>query len=168
MKREQQEAIIEAVLFTMGESVEISKLAELIEENKKTTKKIVYGMKEKLQQSNRGIDIVELEDSFQMCTKTEMYEHLIKIAKAPSILRLTSPKVFESQKDRVKVYADIKDAKLQYGPNHHKTVEEQASTKTYAFRFFYCCHNKLLLATRKNIRCSFNLAGLSRQAKNLF
>ena len=40
MEREKQEAIIEAVLFTMGESVEISKLAELIEETKGNTKKM--------------------------------------------------------------------------------------------------------------------------------
>ena len=83
MDRERQEAVIEAVLFTMGESVEISKLAELIEESKSKTKKIVYEMKEKLQQSSRGVDIIELGDSFQMCTKTEMYEYLIKIAKSP-------------------------------------------------------------------------------------
>ena len=89
MDRERQEAIIEAVLFTMGESVEISKLAELIEESKSKTKKIVYEMKEKLQQSNRGVDIIELEDSFQMCTKTEMYEYLIKIAKSPRKYVLT-------------------------------------------------------------------------------
>ena len=89
MDREKQEAIIEAVLFTMGESVEIAKLAELIEESKANTKKIVYEMKDKLQESNRGIDIVELEDSFQMCTKTEMYEYLIKIAKSPRKYVLT-------------------------------------------------------------------------------
>ena len=45
MDRERQEAVIEAVLFTMGESVEISKLAELIEESKSKTKKIVYEMR---------------------------------------------------------------------------------------------------------------------------
>lgn len=89
MDRERQEAVIEAVLFTMGESVEISKLAELIEENKSKTKKIVYEMKKKLQESNRGIDIVELGDSFQMCTKTDMYEYLIKIAKSPRKYVLT-------------------------------------------------------------------------------
>ena len=89
MKREEQEAVIEAVLFTMGESVELGKLAELIGETKSKTKKIIYKMKEKLQESNRGIDIVELEDAFQMCTKTEMYEHLIKIAKTPRKYVLT-------------------------------------------------------------------------------
>ena len=89
MDRERQEAVIEAVLFTMGESVEISKLAELIEENKSKTKKIVYEKKKKLQESNRGLDIVELGDSFQMCTKTDMYEYLIKIAKSPRKYVLT-------------------------------------------------------------------------------
>ena len=89
MDRERQEAVIEAVLFTMGESVEISKLAELIEASKTETKKIVYEIKGKLQQANRGIDIIELEDSFQMCTKTEMYDYLIKIAKSPRKYVLT-------------------------------------------------------------------------------
>ena len=42
------ESIIEAILFTMGESVEISKLAELIEDSKENTKKIrIKGIDEK-------------------------------------------------------------------------------------------------------------------------
>ena len=89
MEREKQEAILEAVLFTMGESVELSKLAEVIEEDKKTTRKILYEMKEKMARSGRGIDIVELGEAFQMCTKTDMYEYLIKIAKSPRKYVLT-------------------------------------------------------------------------------
>lgn len=89
MEREKQEAILEAVLFTMGESVELSKLAEVIEEDKKTTRKILYEMKEKMERSGRGIDIVELGEAFQMCTKTDMYEYLIKIAKTPRKYVLT-------------------------------------------------------------------------------
>ena len=41
MERVQEEAAIEAILFTMGESVEVSKLAEVIGENVRTTKKIL-------------------------------------------------------------------------------------------------------------------------------
>ena len=81
MEREKQEAVLEAVLFTMGESVELGKLAEVIGESKENTKAILYEMQEKLNQSNRGISLMELEDSFQLCTKSEMYEYLIKIAK---------------------------------------------------------------------------------------
>jgi segregation and condensation protein B len=89
MDRERQEAVIEAVLFTMGESVELAKLAELIEEDKETTRQVIAGMQEKLQQENRGVDIVELEGAYQMCTKKEMYEYLIKIAKSPRKYVLT-------------------------------------------------------------------------------
>ena len=89
MERIKQEAAIEAVLFTMGESVELSKLADLIEESKSDTKKIIYEMMDRYESENRGLMIVELEDSFQMCTKTEMYEYLIKIAKAPKKYVLT-------------------------------------------------------------------------------
>ena len=82
MERERQEAVIEAVLFTMGESVSLNKLAELIEETPSATRKIIEKMQEDLQAANRGISIVEFEDAFQMCTKTEMYEDLLKIAKS--------------------------------------------------------------------------------------
>ena len=40
MSLEQMEGIIEAVLFTMGDSVEVSKLADAIEQDVDTTTKI--------------------------------------------------------------------------------------------------------------------------------
>lgn len=83
MERERQEAVIEAVLFTMGESVSLNKLAELIDETPSATKKIIYKMKEDMEAANRGVSIVELENAFQMCTKVEMYDDLLKIAKTP-------------------------------------------------------------------------------------
>ena len=43
----QMEAIIEAVLFTMGESVETSKLAVAIDQDINTTKKIVRNLSDK-------------------------------------------------------------------------------------------------------------------------
>ena len=89
MDRGKAEAVIEAVLFTMGESVEVSRLAEVIGEDIKTTKEIVSSMMEKWEQSDRGIAIIELENAYQMCTKGEMYEYLIKIAKTPKKYVLT-------------------------------------------------------------------------------
>lgn len=77
------EAQIEAILFTMGESVEISKIATALEIKPGQVKKIVAGMQEKLKEENRGIRIIELDGAYQMCTKPEMYESLIKIAKQP-------------------------------------------------------------------------------------
>lgn len=77
------ESIIEAILFTMGESVEASRIAKVIEHDVETTRKIIHNMMDRYEEEDRGIRIIELEDSFQMCTKKEMYEYLIKIAKQP-------------------------------------------------------------------------------------
>jgi len=83
------EGIIEAILFTMGESVEVSKIASAIEHDEKTVVKIIHGMMDRYEQEGRGMRIIELEDAFQLCTKTEYYEYLIRIAKQPRKLVLT-------------------------------------------------------------------------------
>lgn len=83
------EGIIEAILFTMGDSVELSKIAGAIEHDENTTRKIIHQMMDRYDEEGRGVRIVELEDSFQMCTKSEMYEYLIRIAKQPKRYVLT-------------------------------------------------------------------------------
>lgn len=89
MKRKQAEAVIEAILFTMGDSVEVARLAEVIEEDVKKTREILTGMKARYEEEDRGIMLIELEGSVQLCTKPDMYEHLIKIAKTPRKFMLT-------------------------------------------------------------------------------
>lgn len=83
------EGIIEAILFTMGDSVELSKIASAIEHDENTTRKMIHQMMDKYKEEDRGVRIVELEDSYQMCTKAEMYEYLIRIAKQPKRYVLT-------------------------------------------------------------------------------
>lgn len=82
-------AAMEAVLFTMGESVEISKLADVIEEDVRTTKNILNEMAENYEKEERGIFLTQFDSAVQLCTKSEMYEYLIKIAKAPRKMTLT-------------------------------------------------------------------------------
>lgn len=83
MKIEKIEAIVEAILFAMGESVELNRIAAAIEHDEKTTRKIIRNMMSKYQTEDRGIKIIELDNSFQICTKPDMYEYLIRIAKQP-------------------------------------------------------------------------------------
>lgn len=82
-------AVIEAVLFTMGESVEASKLAAAIEQDIPTTVKLIHNMMDRYEAEDRGVRIIELEDSFQMCTKAETYEYIIKVATQPKKQILT-------------------------------------------------------------------------------
>ena len=89
MEKKRYEAIIEAILFTMGESVEVERLASVLEQDKKYTKELLLEMKAEYDEKESGITLMELEDSFQMCTKSDMYEYLIKIAKTPRKYVLT-------------------------------------------------------------------------------
>lgn len=82
-------AVIEAILFTMGESVEVSKLAAAIEQDIPTTVKLIHNMMDRYEAEDRGIKIIELEDSFQMCTKADNYEYIIKVATQPKKQILT-------------------------------------------------------------------------------
>lgn len=83
MEQNNYEAEIEAILFTMGNSVELSRIAAALEISEEQTRQIIQKMMEKYKTDNHGIQILELEDSFQMCTKAEMYGCLIRIAKQP-------------------------------------------------------------------------------------
>ncbi len=89
MDRRKAEAAIEAILFAMGDSVETEKIAAAIGQDKETTRKLIYGMMDRYREEDRGIQIMELDGSFQLCTKSEMYEYLIRIAKQPRKLVLT-------------------------------------------------------------------------------
>lgn len=89
MEIERLEGIIEAILFTMGDSVEVEKIAEAIEHDVKTTEKIIHNMMDRYEAENRGIRIIELDHAYQMCTKTEMYDYLIRVAKQPKKYALT-------------------------------------------------------------------------------
>ena len=72
MEKKNYKAMIEAILFTMGESVELEKIAEAIELDKKKTKALLKEMAEEWQEADRGISIMELDGAYQMCTCPEM------------------------------------------------------------------------------------------------
>lgn len=86
---EKTEAAIEAILFTMGNSVEIGKIATAIDHDEDTTRKIIHNMMDRYSEQHRGIKIVELDNAFQMCTNPEYYEQLIKVASQPKKQVLT-------------------------------------------------------------------------------
>ena len=83
------EAAIEAILFTMGDSVELTQIAKAVEQDKETTRKVIHHMMDRYQEEDRGIQIIELGDSFQMCTKKEYYGNFIRIAMQPKKPSLT-------------------------------------------------------------------------------
>ncbi len=89
MELEKIEATIEAVLFALGDAVGVDKLAAAIGHDQETTRKIVHQMMDRYNSREGGMEIIELEDAFQMATRREHYEALIKVAKQPKKYVLT-------------------------------------------------------------------------------
>lgn len=85
----EQEAIIEAVLFTMGNSVELRQLAAAIGQDQDVARRAVERLIKRYRSSKSGMDITQLEDSYQMCTKAAYYENLIRVAATPKKQVLT-------------------------------------------------------------------------------
>ncbi len=83
MKIEQYEAAAEAILFAMGESVPLSRLAGALELSEADTKKIIQNLKDRYQAESSGLQIIALENAYQLCTKAEQFATLIKVAKQP-------------------------------------------------------------------------------------
>lgn len=89
MKIEQYEAAAEAILFAVGDSVELSRIADALEVNEREARVIMERLMDRYRQENHGIQIIELDHAYQMCTKTEWYDYLIRVAKQPKKQVLT-------------------------------------------------------------------------------
>ena len=89
MEEQNKIAALEAVLFTIGDSVEVGKLAEVIGEDVRTTKKLLARLQERYEKEDSGIMLSVLENAYQLCSKPAYYESLIKVVKAPRKYILT-------------------------------------------------------------------------------
>lgn len=79
MEIEQAKAIIEAILFACGREVNIKEFVSALEMNEEDMIAIIEKMKEEYEEQNRGIEIIRVNDAYQMCTKKEYYEYIYPI-----------------------------------------------------------------------------------------
>lgn len=83
------QAAIEAILFSMGDAVASKDIAKVLELDEKDVIKLLNDMIDKYESTDRGIRIVKLEDSYQLCTKNEYYEILSQLVNMPKKHNLT-------------------------------------------------------------------------------
>lgn len=79
MEIEKSKAIIEAILFAAGRIVKSSELIMVLEKNKEEIHTIIKSMQEEYKANNRGIEIIQVEDGYQLATKKELYEYIYPI-----------------------------------------------------------------------------------------
>ena len=86
LDEKREEAIVEAVLFTMGKSVELRQLAAALGTDTERAEAAVRRLQSRYEAEKRG---TQLEDSWQMATRAEYYENLIRVAATPKKQILT-------------------------------------------------------------------------------
>ncbi len=76
MEQEKLQGVIEAILFAAGRVVKIRELMAILEQTSDKIIETINLMQEEYVKENRGIEIVRIEDGYQLSSKKEYYEYL--------------------------------------------------------------------------------------------
>lgn len=79
MEQDKIKGIIEAILFAAGREVKISELMSALELSSEEVISSVESLKLDYEKDNRGLSIINIEDSYQLCTKKDYYEYIYPI-----------------------------------------------------------------------------------------
>lgn len=74
-------SVIESLLFVSGEPIKVKEIASILECDVKFIKNLIEEMKKIYAEENRGITIIEIEDSYSLATKKENSEFVQKLLK---------------------------------------------------------------------------------------
>ncbi len=79
MEINQKKSIIEAILFAAGRPVSKNEMVLALEISEEDVDNIIQNMQEEYKSENRGIELIKVEDSYQLCTKKELYEYVYPV-----------------------------------------------------------------------------------------
>ena len=79
MEINQQKAILEAILFAAGRPVSGKELLLSLEISEKDIEAIIASMQEDYKVQARGIEIIKIDNSYQLCTKKELYDFIYPV-----------------------------------------------------------------------------------------
>ena len=82
-------AAAEAVLFTMGDSVDIETLARVLKLKTEDAQTVIDRLMEDYETGERGIRVIRLENRYQLATKKELYPVLVRMVRQPQRINLT-------------------------------------------------------------------------------
>jgi len=76
-------AALEAVLFAIGGAVSFSDLKTALEIEDAELKTLLSEMMDQYNSPERGIRMIELDGKYQLCTKNDYYEELVRLVNTP-------------------------------------------------------------------------------------
>ena len=79
MEIDKIKSIIEAILFSAGRVVETKELMAILELSNEDVDNIMQNMKNEYIEQNRGIEIIKVDNGYQLCSKKEYYDYIYPI-----------------------------------------------------------------------------------------
>lgn len=79
MEIEQIKSIMESILFAAGRDVKITEFMSVLEIGKDEVMSVMESLINDYKAKEKGIEIIKVNEGFQMCTKKENYEYLYQI-----------------------------------------------------------------------------------------
>lgn len=79
MEINQLKSIIEAILFAAGRPVSQKELMLSLEISQEDIENIIASMQEEYKEQTRGIEIIKINDSYQLCTKKDLYDFIYPV-----------------------------------------------------------------------------------------
>lgn len=76
MELSKEQSIIEAMLFAAGREVKVKELMNVLELGAEDIDKIILNMKTEYEARNSGMEIIKVDDSYQLCTRKDYYEYI--------------------------------------------------------------------------------------------
>lgn len=100
MEIDKMRGIIEAILFCAGRIVKLKELELVLEINAKDIIELINDMNKEYKYISRGIEIIRVDDGYQMCTKKEYYEYI-----NPIIDKRNKPKLSQAALEALSIIA---------------------------------------------------------------
>ncbi len=79
MERDKIKGIIEAILFAAGREVSISELRLIVELSKEEIETIIHQMQQERKDQQSGVQIIKINDSYQLTSNKDYYEYILPI-----------------------------------------------------------------------------------------
>ena len=79
MDEKRIKSIIEAMLFTWGDPLNINNISEILDLSKEFIRKCIIDMKNEYESDERGLQIIEVNSSFQLCTNSIYYDYIQRL-----------------------------------------------------------------------------------------
>ena len=79
MEIEKIKQIIESIMFAVGRDISTKELSSVLEITPENVEEIIESMRVEFEEADRGVQIIKVNDGYQLCSRKENYEYIYQI-----------------------------------------------------------------------------------------